>query len=207
MISSCLNFVPTESWIKHSSGLPWLKLNLEVPVKEIEQEAKNLYPLAVSHRSQDAFGNYSHEGWKALTLYGKNSTNTIDSDGPLIWTDVVDSCPVTVNFIKKYWDITDSTGRIRFMYLDPNGYILPHTDRDTKGLFEINVAITNPDGCMFRFLDYGTVPFVPGSAFHVDISNKHFVANQSDKLRIHIIVHSSLKQGILKSSYEQNFYR
>ena len=73
-------------------------------------------------------------------------------------------------------------------------------------LYETNIAITHPDDCKFRFLDYGTVPFKTGKAFMVDISNKHFVYNDSDQVRLHIIVHSALKSGIVKSSYEQNFY-
>lgn len=207
MIDSFLKHVPSESWIKKSSGVPWLKLNLEVPTSRISKEALDLYPLAVEHRAHDKFSHYSHQGWKSIALYGVNSKTTEHVESAaLTWTEVSHLCPDTINFINQYWDIDDSTGRIRFMYLEPGGYILPHSDRKQKGFSEVNVAITNPDNCRFRFLEYGTVPFKPGTAFCVDISNKHFVVNDSNELRVHMIVHGSLKKGIVKLSYEQSFY-
>jgi hypothetical protein len=73
-------------------------------------------------------------------------------------------------------------------------------------LYETNIAISHPSDCKFRFLDYGTVPFEAGTAFMLDISNRHFVVNNSNQVRTHIIVHSKLAGGMVKSSYEQNFY-
>jgi hypothetical protein len=92
------------------------------------------------------------------------------------------------------------------MWLDPGGYILPHQDRTTHGLFETNIAISQPNKCTFRLLEYGTVPFETGTAFMVDISNRHLVVNDSDQVRTHIIVHSKLVPGTIKLNYEQNFY-
>jgi len=206
IIDSFLKYVPSESWIKQSSKLPWLKLNIDVPAQQILLEANDLYHRAVLHRSSDAFGQYSHQGWKSLTIYGESSTVTGHSDAIKSWTDVADLCPVTVDFIKRYWNINDTTGRIRFMWLEPGGYILPHSDRNHAGFYETNIAIHNPVGCNFRFLDYGTVPFVNGSAYLVDISNKHLVYNNSNELRTHIIVHAQHLDGVIRSSYEQNFY-
>jgi hypothetical protein len=206
MINSFLRHVPTDEWIKNSSRLPWLKLNLNIPTEAISNEAKNLYSRAVLHRDGDKFAHYSHQGWKSLTLYGDNSTTTTATDGPKNWTEIAPLCPSTVDFISKYWIIDGSTGRIRFMWLDPGGYILPHQDRDRSMFFETNIAIAQPAGCKFRFLDYGTVPFTTGSSFLVDISNKHLVVNDSDQVRLHMIVHATLKPTIIQSSYEQNFY-
>lgn len=206
MIDSFLKYVPSDDWIKNSSKLPWLKLNLEVPIDNILTEADQVYSRAVLHRASDSFAQYTNQGWKSLSLYGESSTTTTHSVGDKTWTDIADICPHTVDFVKKYWEIDHTTGRIRFMWLEPNGFILPHQDRDSLGFFETNVAISQPSDCRFRFLDYGTVPFTAGTAFLVDISNKHLVVNDSDQVRIHIIVHSKLKPGIIKSSYEQNFY-
>lgn len=206
MISSFLKYVPTDDWIKYSSRLPWLELNLDVPIAAISSEANNLYTRAVLHRNEDTFAHYSHQGWKSLTIYGDNATTTVDTSGPKHWTEIATLCPVTVEFVKKYWIINETTGRIRFMWLDPGGYILPHRDRERSMFFETNIAIEQPTGCKFRFLDYGTVPFTTGSSFLVDISNKHLVVNESDQVRLHIIVHATLKPKIIQSSYEQNFY-
>ena len=206
MIDSVLRYVPSEEWIKNSSRLPWLKLNLQIPTDSILAEANQVYPQSVVHRTSDKFAQYSNQGWKSLTLYGDDATTTTHTDNVKTWTHLAELCPQTVEFVKKHWIIDDTTGRIRFMWLEPGGYILPHHDRDTSMFFETNIAITQPSNCRFRFLDYGTVPFTPGSAFLVDISNKHFVANDSDQLRVHFIVHATLKPGIIQKSYEQNFY-
>ena len=206
MIDSFLKFVPSDDWVKNSSKLPWLKLNLEVPIDNILTEANNIYPQAIVHRSDDFFSNYSNQGLKSLSIYGESATTTIQTNGHKNWTKIADFCPHTVDFVEKYWEIDDTTGRIRFMWLEPKGYILPHQDRDKPFFFETNVAITQPEDCRFRFLNYGTVPFTSGSSFLVDISNKHLVVNNSNLIRIHLIVHAKLKPGIIRSSYEQNFY-
>jgi Aspartyl/Asparaginyl beta-hydroxylase len=206
MINSFLKYVPSDAWIRSSSGLPWLKLNLEIPTSDILKESIGVYSKAVLHRADDKFAHYSNQGWKSLTIYGDNATTTTHTSGIKSWTNIAELCPATVEFIKKYWEINDTTGRIRFMWLEPGGFILPHKDRDQSMFYETNVAITQPVGCKFRFLDYGTVPFTAGSAFLVDISNKHFVVNDSDQVRLHFIVHAKLKPTIIQSSYEQNFY-
>ena len=206
MIDSFLRYVPSDDWIRQSSRLPWLKLNLEIPTDEIFTEASKVYSRAVTHRDNDKFAHYTNQGWKSLTLYGDTSTTTTYTSGIKDWTDIAKLCPATVEFVKRYWILNESTGRIRFMWLEPGGYILPHTDRNESKFYEINVAITQPEGCKFRFLDYGTVPFVTGSAFLVDISNRHCVANNSDQIRLHFIVHADLKPKVIQLSYEQNFY-
>jgi len=207
-IDSFLKFVPDDKWICQSSGLPWLELNISVPGDQILSEADKLYSQAVSHRSDDTLlgGDYSHHGWKSLCIYGDSPTVTHHTVATKNWTEIADKCPKTVEFLKQHWEITESTGRIRFMWLDPGGYILPHNDRSSKGFFETNVAITNPDRCQFRFLDYGRVPFHHGSAFLVDICNRHFVVNNSAQVRTHLIVHAKLNPGIIKSSYAHSFY-
>ena len=205
-ITSFLQYSPTEEWIVKESNLPYLKLDIEMPVDEIIKEAEQVKHLRVDHRSDDTLGNYKNQGWSSLCLYGASPTTTYQTDDKLSWTGIADQCPNTVEWIKKNWQITNTTGRIRFMWLAPQGYILPHTDRASKGLYETNCAITQPDGCCFRFLDYGTVPFNQGDCYALDISNRHFVYNNSDQERLHIIVHSITQPGIVKKSYENRFY-
>jgi hypothetical protein len=204
--NSFLKYVPNEEWICTSSRLPWLRLNLNVPYSGILKEADQMYEQAVLHRPDESFGHYQNSGWKSLTLYGESPEITENTSVLKSWTSIAQQCPCTVEFIKNNFEITSNTGRIRFMWLDPQGYILPHQDRVESGLFETNIAIGNPNDCKFRFLEYGTVPFETGTAFMVDISNRHFVVNNSDQIRTHIIVHSKLIPGIIRSSYEQNFY-
>lgn len=205
-IDSFLKFSPSEEWIITQSGWPYLKLDIEVPYADILSEAEEVKELRVKHRVDDTWSSYNHEGWSSLCLYGAGPEITYQTNDALNWTIIADKCPKTVEWIKKYWQITNTTGRIRFMWLKPQGYILPHNDRDQSGLYETNIAITQPGGCCFRFLDYGTVPFTQGSAYALDISKRHMVYNNSDQERLHIIVHSLLHPGIVKRSYENCFY-
>lgn len=207
LIDLALKYRPSEDWILKESDLPWLRLDISVPIDDIINEAKAVEPLSVPHRVDDAPLEYKHQGWRSLTIYGAHSQTTTYTKEPYSWTDIADRCPRTKEFLQEYWDINSQTGRIRFMWLDPAGYIMPHTDRESKGFGECNIAITHPRDCYFRFTRYGNVPFVAGSAFLVDISNDHLVVNRSRETRLHLIVHAKLKKGIVQHSYEQNFYR
>jgi hypothetical protein len=206
LIELLLKSVPDDNWIRQQSHLPWLQVHLTVPIEQILSEANELYSQSVLHRSSEKFANYQHQGWRSLTIFGDAPDITEETDGSKNWTSIADQCPATVQFIKNYWEIDDTTGRIRFMWVDPNGYILPHRDSDRHGFYATNIAITQPEKCVFRFLEYGNVPFKPGAAFLVDTSNRHLVANDSNQSRLHVIVHSKLKPGIIQQSYAQNFY-
>lgn len=205
-ITSFLNYRPSDEWILTSSKLPYLKLDIVTPTDLILKESEKVKEFRVEHRADDKHANYNNQGWSSLCLYGVNPEITYYTDDKLDWTKIASFCPVTVNWIKKNWQINEHTGRIRFMWLAPQGYILPHSDRKESRLFETNIAITQPKDCCFRFLDYGTVPFESGSAFVLDISNRHMVYNNSNEERLHIIVHSLLQPEILKRSYENCFY-
>jgi len=204
-INSFLRFRPTEDWILQQSGYPWMQLAITVPYAEILAEAQAVYSNSVLHRAQDQVVGYTHQGWRSLTLHGVGSTVTTEQPGNVDWTEVANQCPATKQFVETYWDIS-TAGRIRFMWLEAGGYILPHVDRQQQRLSECNIAIDHPNEAKLQFLDYGVVPFTTGSAFIIDTSRKHFAVNQSGQLRTHIIVHAKLKSGIVQKSYENSFY-
>jgi hypothetical protein len=55
---------------------------------------------------------------------------------------------------------------------------------------------------------HGTVPFAPGQALWLDISNQHTVINNSDQSRWHIIVHQSFDnnfQNMVVNSYKKMY--
>jgi hypothetical protein len=207
LIEYFLRHRPAADWIINSSGLPYLKLDISVPIDKIFLEWSQVKDLAVEHRSDDVLmKEYKNQGWKSLVLYGASATSTEQSQGNLSWTEIAEQCPITVKWIKDNFIIGPNTGRIRFMLLEAGGYILPHVDRDIKHLGEINVAINNPQGNTFRFLDYGTVPFNPGDAYMLDLSNKHFVYNNSNQDRLHIILHTAVKNELIETSYANRYY-
>ena len=101
--------------------------------------------------------------------------------------------------------------RVRFMLLEPGGYIEPHQDRGDKEkrLSVCNISLNNPQGCKFVFKDHGIVPFEDkGSAFLMDISNVHAVFNDSNEPRIHMIIHYELGRRIRDFFYvlRQSYY-
>lgn len=203
-LQSFLNYRPSADTIKNNLGLAYLKLDLKVPCEQMLAEANQIKHKFVAHRSTDKlFGKLTHHGWKSLTLHGASSTTTGHTEESYSWTEIADLCPVTSNWIKSNFGVT---GRVRFMLLEAGGYILPHTDREIKYLSEVNIALSNPDGCIFRFLDRGNIPFEPGQAYIIDTSNKHMVYNNSSQDRMHVIVHGNVDKDLLERSYAKCYY-
>lgn len=204
-------------WTVTESGWPWFQLSRldNQPFKEMHQEAEALLDKFHPHREE-----YGH-GWKSLTLHGLNEdTQSLSQYGDnrqetlneLHWTWVSEQCPATKKFLTDVWP-AEFLNRVRFMLLEPGGYILPHQDResDQKRLSVCNISLNNPEGCEFVMEGFGTVPFKDsGSAFLMDISNKHAVWNRSNTPRIHMIIHYEIGHRIrdffyvLRSSYYTN---
>lgn len=203
-VQSFLNYRPSAKTIKDDLGLAYLQLDLSVPYEQMLEEANQIKHKFVTHRGRDKlFGNLTHKGWKSLTLHGASSTTTEATEDSYSWTEIADLCPVTSAWIKGNFDVT---GRVRFMLLEAGGFILPHVDRETKHLNEVNIALNNPDGCIFRFLDRGNIPFKPGQAYIIDTSNKHMVYNNSSQDRMHVIVHGNVDEDLLRKSYAKCYY-
>jgi CubicO group peptidase (beta-lactamase class C family) len=181
----------TREWVMDSSRVPWLELDLPIPEYEaMDAEALALRSRFVGHRDD------GHSGWKSLALHGIDSISTrspanygfaSEDETPYGWTEIAGLCPVTTSFLKRL--PFRKLYRVRFMLLEPEGSILPHLDTWTHGLCALNIALSNPPGAYFKMRDRGCVPFTPGRAFLVDISNVHSCINTSNLPRIHIIVH------------------
>lgn len=194
------------NWIIHYSGLPWLLLDIDIPVQLIKNELINIQNLMTPHRDD-----YSeHRGWLSFCIHGKSFDATRENEfyndqRPLIWTHEAEQLmPETVNYLQTVWP-HNCLHRVRVMLLEPGGYVSIHRDYDTQCLSPINIAITQPNGCNFVMEQHGTVPFYPGSAYMLDISNNHVVFNDSPDPRWHIIVHQSFDniefQNLVVKSY------
>lgn len=211
-------FDPT--WLVLESGFPWFRLSSldDQQWTQMFREAKALEPYYYPHR--DTVG----KGWYSLTLHGLNEdTQTLDSYidqygsrqavlDNLDYTWVAEQCPTVRHFLDNVWP-AEFLNRVRFMYLEPGGYILPHQDRpsEEKRLSVCNISLNNPEGCEFVMEGWGTVPFEDtGSAFLMDISNVHSVWNKSNEPRIHMIIHFEIGNRlrdffyVLRESYHYN---
>ena len=174
--------------------LPYLKLKLSFPYKEMYNEAYALKDRFVDHR----YSKSAHNGWKSLCLHGISAehTNHYDmygykskKDVKYVWTDIADLCPITTNYFKNIFPLK-SYSRLRFMWLTTNGWIGPHTDDpDNDKLAPINFALNNPEYCIFKFSSGHVVPYTAGEAYFLNVANEHSVWNNSTEDRIHIIAH------------------
>jgi hypothetical protein len=192
-------------WIKYQSGLPWLRLNIDIPCQQILKEIQSIQSLLINHR--DSYG--EHLGWKSFCIHGKNFDATEEDPydtRPYIWTpEAKQHMPETIKYFCTTWPQT-MFARLRVMLLEPGGYISIHSDADQSVLTAINIAITQPVDCNFVMEKHGSVPFTTGSAFWLDISNRHTVFNNSDQPRWHLIVHQPIEgtdfQKLVVNSYQ-----
>jgi hypothetical protein len=179
-------------WIEYDSLIPWLKLDLKIPHKEMLSEAKACHNDFVPHRSDH------NRGWSSLCIHGISSAHTEDynrygfqsrEDFKYHWTEIAERCPVTVQWLKEQWPMGEFD-RVRYMLLNPEGLIFPHNDMDGKrGLSAVNIALNQPDGCEMIFEKYGKVPWREGDVRRLDVGVNHSVYNGSKDHRYHIIVH------------------
>ena len=192
------DFWTQASWILHKSEVPWLEIHgIDVPYKEMYKEAKALRDLFVFHRDQED----GHRGWRSLAVHGISATKTnipetygMDSNEVSYnWTEIQDRCPVTVKFFQEVFPY-QSYQRLRYMLLEPGGFIAPHSDNPKSCLCAaVNISLNNPEGCRM-VTELGKVPFRDsGSVIMFNNHYQHAVYNDSDIDRFHIIVHGQWK--------------
>lgn len=194
--------------IEGGSLLPWLELELpwHVPHTQMLEEAKSVRHLMVNHRDEDHEPGYGHRGWKSICLHGLSARQTYchtdygyeripgAPNVPYRWTEIAELCPVTTAFLKGFGFTRFQ--RVRYMLLEAGGYILPHRDGDGPYLWAVNLALNQPDRCQFHMRGFGDLPFAPGKALKLDISNTHAVWNRSNEDRYHMIIHGSHDSSI-----------
>lgn len=186
-------------WLLNKSDFGWLKLDLTIDLDLWKNETSAA--KYVDHRGTD------HPGWNSCCLHGIAADKTgawtnygykDEAEVPYQWTSISNHTPG----IKSFWQEFpyEKYRRIRFMQLESNGHISPHSDapgrlpgEDGVDMLDfgvpINVAIIHPENCFMSLEGYGVVPFVEGSAFIINIRNFHSVVNQSNTPRIHLIAH------------------
>ncbi len=192
--------------IQSHIGLPWLRLEIGIPTETILQELEQIRPFLVDHRD----GETEQWGWKSFCIHGKEWDATREDSyyndhRGYKWTDpAVEHMPKTVQFFQKNWP-AKTFYRVRVMLLEPGGYINIHQDYKNSEMTAINIAITQPEDCGFVMERQGCIPFKPGEAYWLDISNRHTVFNDSDKPRWHIIVHQDIWENSFKRVVEHSY--
>lgn len=194
-------------WIITKSKLHWLKIQgMPIPHSDMLAEAKNLRHRFVNHRADNG------TGWYSLCIHGissekTNSANTYgytDATAPYCWTEIANQCPITRNYFQNCFYYLKYL-RIRFMLLEPGGYIEPHHDSIDYKLGPINISLNNPNNCKL-VSEGGTVPYEPGSAIFFNTSYRHAALNDSNEDRYHIIVHGQPDGNFWKDIVNKSFY-
>lgn len=177
--------------MKRSDSARWVKMNFDVPFKEIEMEYENVKESLVIHRPEDG-----HKDWYAVTLYGVGSEETnshweygLRAQKSL--TQIGEACPHTMEFVNSlpYSRIDD----VRYLVIKAGGYIAEHIDVPERNWLEpLNISITYPKGSKFIH-DGEEMPYEPGAAFVLNIHYPHSVENNSKDDRLHLLIHGKKK--------------
>jgi hypothetical protein len=182
------------NWILNECQAPWLEIiGINAPYAEMYSEAQALRDMFVFHRGEEA----GMKGWRSLAVHGISATltnvpQTYGLDPNKVkydWTEIQDQCPVTVKFFKEVFPYNQYQ-RLRYMLLEPGGYIAPHSDNvNNMPGAAVNISLNNPKGCRLTNV-HGTLPFRDsGSMFLFNNHYQHAVYNDSDTDRFHMIVH------------------
>ena len=182
------------------SNIKHMRLDLDFPYQEIYEEIYPFLDNFVVHRKSTG-----HGLWKSLTLHGHHifftgsAKHTLSEEkkklitpGVYGWTELANMCEVTYDYFKRF--PVEDKARIRFMLLEPGGYIEPHSDVEYPRLFSaINFAITHPRECIFN-IGGENIDWSPGDARAVNVHFTHWVKNNSNKRRLHMIFHGGMSK-------------
>jgi hypothetical protein len=176
------------------SDAKYLKLDIPVPHEKMLIEAQALKHRFTDHRYSDG----SHRGWKSLSLYGLGEnkheswqdygySSAIDAAKDFKWTDAALECPTIMEWLQNKFPC-QRFGRVRLMLVEAGGWIGLHSDTKYRILENINISLSNPQGCVWRWGDGTDLFMEPGGVYAMNISYDHSVINNSDQDRYHLIV-------------------
>lgn len=202
-IPQSFSAVDFTKWIFEQDSMGWLKLDLEIDTDLWTAESAAADSYYVDHRSSENYAGMKHLGWKSCCLHGidiqKTEADELANRHLFHWTELADKVPAITDFWKNKFPV-EGYKRLRFMKLEPGGFIGIHNDlptyspytslRDLKVLdnsVAVNVAITQPQGCDFVTENFGTVPWSRGDFYIINVTQNHCVVNDSNEPRIHMI--------------------
>lgn len=175
--------------ITRASPHHWVQLNFEVPIQEILEEYSTLETR--EHRPEDG-----HSGWYGVTVFGTEDTRSHWETGTGEWKD----CPKTREFVESL--PYSRIDQVRFLVLKPGGFIKEHVDvPDRFWLDPLHIALKYPEGCVFY--QEGIVPFETGKSFVINIHYPHYVMNETEEDRVHLVVNGKKRADFYDYSVAQ----
>lgn len=190
-------------WLLNQADFGWIELDIGIDTAGWQLESLMSSAWLVPHREDD------NTGWNSACIHGidvgstgawTNYGYTDESTVPYHWTPLSYRAPT----VRRFWETefpSDNYRRVRFMELEPDCAITPHSDMPGRLPGEenfdalsfgvpVNIAVIQPKDCYMVLEGKGVVPFEEGKAFIVNIRHTHSVLNFSDEPRMHVIGHS-----------------
>jgi len=204
-------WVQGKELFRHLDLVPYLRIPGDFDYQGCYQEAFKLLSRFVAHPNNVLSETVESQGrWKSLALRALDGdeqktlyqTHYHVKEPQYEMTKVASLCPKTITFLHGITDF-DKCERIRFMLLEPGARIHVHSDaRNLDVCPSVNIALNMPEGCRF-VVDCNEdgshhkftceVPFVAGDIMIVNIAKFHYVVNNSNVPRIHIIINGPVK--------------
>jgi hypothetical protein len=174
------------------SDAKFLKLDMPVPYDSMLREAQSLKHRYTNHRGD------ANQGWKSISLHGLDESkhenwdeygykSAEEAGKNYVWTSASKECPVTMDFLHNTFPC-QRYGRVRFMLLEAGGWIGPHSDTTHKLLENINIPLSNPKECVWKWGDGEELYMEPGVPYAMNISYEHSIYNRSTEDRFHLII-------------------
>jgi pyruvate-formate lyase-activating enzyme len=198
----------------HLDHTPFVELDVAFDRAAALAEAMTLIDRFVVYQSDPEYG---VQGWRGLALQALDGdasrVATTDDDAGIYrdqsryrLTDVAALCPVTMSLLERLIDF-EQCRTVSFLLLEPGARITVHVDGEGPPVIRsVNVALNMPAECRL-VIDCNadgsdnaytrTVPFRDGSAFLLNVAKYHYVVNDSDEPRIHVVARGSLRQPVL----------
>jgi hypothetical protein len=194
--------------ILKKTEIPWIELDIKFDVDVWKQQILEVEPFYQEYRESNS------EGWSSCCLHGLSVDKPYTADNygydeykaPYLYTDLAYKTPIITDFWKNQFPAERYT-RIRFMKLNPGGFIDWHNDGQLPDgvdpldvALPINLAVLHPVNCTMKIEDK-VVPWEEGKVFMLNVSKNHAVFNHSSKPRIHMIANiywATGKQNLLK---------
>lgn len=214
--SHCITDEQITRWL-FTQDIPYIEIDLEIDIPNWQHEAELAKDYFVPHREEQ-----DHKGWNSCCIHGTSVNETgiwfkyYKEEQPYRWTEISTLTPS----IKQFWENLpfEKYARIRFMELEPGGYIDPHSDSpgniDILGhIIPFNIAIDHPTACYMTIENKGIVPWKTGNIKLINITKYHSVVNFSDKKRIHLIGHGMIGNRLndfcklIARSYKKQYER
>jgi len=193
---------------EHLELVPYIDLALDFDHAACLAEAQALLGDFVPYQSDPRYG-IRH--WRGLALRALDGDpgNAAVAPGPganqderYATTPVAARCPLTMALLRDVLD-WERCRAVAFLSLAPRSRITPHVDDPTHEVMRsLNVALNMPAGCEFVIdtEDDGrpgpftrTVPMRPGTCAVVNVARTHYVANDSDVPRVHVVARGPLR--------------